>query len=791
MFRAVHLLRAVCVIIIVVTINPFCTIAISVTGFKDSNEFRNAYNHYFGLLHAHYYGLNGGDDGGCNLTTDKRESTATASYAFEYAMKKGLDFFALTPHVQNNPTVIEYTSAEYDDLKKRSTEFNNLYSGKFVALPGYQWGTQTTGGHILIFDAPTRCPITNGDFTALYQWLASEDIKYAAFAHMVEDTNFNDGAYNYLGDIHINGFELANGPYNSKSEVFADTPRTYESRYIQMLNNGWHIGAIASQDNHYQNWGASTEARTVVLAESLTKEHILDALAKRRCYASLDMNARLYFDASNGAILGQVFRTQPRDITFTVRISDDDDTFKLIQLFCDGVVVDGINLNNVNEYVWHSKPQNAAENHYWFVKIVQTDGDIIWSSPIWSDRNTVDTLPPQIVDVMPSNNSTNVSTNTAIYVNFSEPMNVTITEDAFSIHPFVEGAICWQNYNSTLCWTPHKLLEKNTVYQVTIDTIASDIAGNNLQNTYEWQFTTFGEEDTTPPTIVNTYPSTGSKEVKVDVQIAITFSEPMNKEGVVRNIFTYPEMDIDLKTVCWLGTIMKFKFTSYLQPETNYTVRIGYNVMDLAGNTLDGNKNGIAEVNDDYFFTFATETKPPVPPNVIECIPKPDSKNVSNGTKIIIVFSEVMNEHTTIDGFSITPVVEGVFEFLEGGKKLVFTPIRNLTDGMVYIVCLNSSRVTDIYGNFLDGNGNGKAEGWPVDDFVWQFRVALQDVDKGEGEMNILPLIIGTIFICIAIFIVLAYRVAKRKRVEKEIAAELLRKRKEMADLQKYLKKER
>jgi hypothetical protein len=98
---------------------------------------------------------------------------------------------------------------------------------------------------------------------------------------------------------------------------------------------------------------------------------------------------------------------------------------------------------------------------------------------------TKETTPPTIIAHSPTGIS--VSVDTKISVTFNEAMNKTSTQNAFSISPSVTGSFSWDR--NQLIITPDSALNYETTYTVTISTEAEDLAGNNLESEYSWQFT--------------------------------------------------------------------------------------------------------------------------------------------------------------------------------------------------------------------------------------------------------------------------------------------------------------
>jgi hypothetical protein len=66
-----------------------------------------------------------------------------------------------------------------------------------------------------------------------------------------------------------------------------------EGEFKRYLSLGFHVAPTADQDNHEENWGDATEARTAVLANSLTKADLFAAIRARNVYATEDRNLRV------------------------------------------------------------------------------------------------------------------------------------------------------------------------------------------------------------------------------------------------------------------------------------------------------------------------------------------------------------------------------------------------------------------------------------------------------------------------------------------------------------------
>ncbi len=102
------------------------------------------------------------------------------------------------------------------------------------------------------------------------------------------------------------------------------------------------------------------------------------------------------------------------------------------------------------------------------------------------DLSPADSVPPQVIGVLPVNGATDVTRNTPIVVDFSEPM---LTDSVSTlITPTVGGLIAtWSNGDTHLTLN-HDNFDANTRYTVTVN--GNDLAGNPMVSPYTWAFTT-------------------------------------------------------------------------------------------------------------------------------------------------------------------------------------------------------------------------------------------------------------------------------------------------------------
>jgi hypothetical protein len=303
---------------------------------------KNPLKIYFADLHSH-----------CGYS----DGTILPMVAHDYARHVAkLDVFSLTDHLE------QVDNTEWLDMRESAWDASE--DGVFVALPGLEWTKKI--GHINIIDPLTRrWPLDLGNF---YQAAADAEV-ICKFNHPGDGTEVYNGlAYSKVGDRAVQLMEVRR--------------ETEEKAYIRALKKGWHIAPDGADDTHGPNWG-SRLAWSGILAPGLSKRNVLHALRHRHCYSTLDRDCLLRFKV-NGATMGDIVADPIRTVRVTVSVNDPDadDVTAKIELFEDGVVV-ATDEPNAARRRWQSRRDPEPGEHYYFAKVIQKDGNMLWSAPIW------------------------------------------------------------------------------------------------------------------------------------------------------------------------------------------------------------------------------------------------------------------------------------------------------------------------------------------------------------------------------------------------------------------------
>ena len=338
-----------------------------------TEEFDFDWNLYFGQLHAH---------------TDISNGAGSVEEAFQYASQvDGLDFFAVTDHSDSfdnaDMGAIDADGADISaDWAAGKQAAASVTGEDFVGLFGFEmtWPEDKQLGHISTFNTPGWQTRDQADFenvpTALenyYKALTSVPGSVSQFNH--PDTVHGD----------FERFDHYSPQYDavvSLLEVAGEDGVVDCGYYDRALDEGWHVAPTNNQNNHNGQWGDASDARTVVLAKSLTEEALYAAMKDRRVYATQDSDLAIYYEL-NGTVMGSII-PKSESAAVTVFLSDPtDEAIGNVEVVTDGGAV------LVSEYV--ETPSQVLElpasggRSYYYLRITQPDGDVAVTAPVWMD----------------------------------------------------------------------------------------------------------------------------------------------------------------------------------------------------------------------------------------------------------------------------------------------------------------------------------------------------------------------------------------------------------------------
>ena len=370
------------------------------------------YRVYLANLHSQ---TNHSDGGGNVATCSSSQGAQTGQFgpadAYAYAMAAGLDALMTSEHNHYfdgssgtngsaNPATV--TALYQSGVQAALT--HNLANPSFLALYGMEWGVISNGGHLNIFGGDmlygweynsanqllADVYTARSDYAALYAVMRQNNL-VGQFNHPDTSGQFIIGgtslAYDANGDEVMVLSEILNTSAFSNDTNEAETSRSsYAGAFDRLLERGYHVAPATNQDNHCANWGLSYTNRTGVLiptGSALTAQSFLDALRARRVYATMDRSSQIVLRAGD-RLMGERFTNEGPLNLEVLFASSGGHTVSQVQ------IREGVPGRNGTVSVLATTPTHSSTpspgSHFYYARITQEDGDLLWSAPIWVEQ---------------------------------------------------------------------------------------------------------------------------------------------------------------------------------------------------------------------------------------------------------------------------------------------------------------------------------------------------------------------------------------------------------------------
>jgi hypothetical protein len=325
---------------------------------------------YFGNLHSH---------------TGFSDGELDPAQAWDYARNKAkLDFMCVTDH-------LEQISDAHWDLTQKMADAANA-PGTFVTLVGFEWAhgwIPPLGwyNHLNVIGTTHRISVPRTvALSGFYQDsvdLCLPDGAVGKFNHVfirkphLQFNQWDDFAYDPRADLLMRLIRVeGNG-----------SDQTKELGLIPALDKGWHVSATSSQDNHDADWGTANDRRTGVWLPSLDRASLMTALREGRTFSTDDKNATIRLLADGAIWMGSTI-ARPGPVRLTVDVQDPDpgDGFAKVEIVGrHGAVVASKDLKGAGSGTFDLVVDPAEDSFFW-AHAIQTDGDELFSAPIFVDR---------------------------------------------------------------------------------------------------------------------------------------------------------------------------------------------------------------------------------------------------------------------------------------------------------------------------------------------------------------------------------------------------------------------
>jgi len=333
---------------------------------------------YWGDLHGH----SGLSDG-----------TGTPEDYFRYARDvAALDVVALTDHDHWGVLHLDENPALWERIQTATAEYHR--PGSLVTLLGYEWTSWESGHrHVLYFSDEGRVyssidPATDTP-TKLWDALRGNDAitmaHHSAGGPIATDWSYPpDPVLEPVTEVvSVHGVSEA---ADSPSVIYDAVPGNFVR---DAIDRGYRFGFVGSGDSHDGHPGLShlstggTGGLAAILADELTRSAVLDALRQRRVYAT--SGPRIYLRAAlstypmGSTVAARDLAAAEPPMLYVHAVGTD--TIRWIDVVRAGAVARSeVGQAAVELLIPFAEP-TAGE--YVYVRIVQEDGGLAWSSPIF------------------------------------------------------------------------------------------------------------------------------------------------------------------------------------------------------------------------------------------------------------------------------------------------------------------------------------------------------------------------------------------------------------------------
>jgi len=352
---------------------------------------------YWGDIHGH---------------TQLSDGLGTVDEYYTYARDKAqLDFAAITDHDNDRMFKLipkkewkSIDSVRWKLIQNAACEYNE--PGKFVTFLGWEYSERKYGGDICVYYLRDDQPLFNCIYpeydNPLKLWAALQDREAITVPHMHSRItwNYHDPHFQRLVEIYSvwGNSECSVAEGNTVKPRLAleqDKIGQWKGRNVQdALARGYRMGIMVAGDIHDGHPGNSNwllphfirphkyywGGKTAVFAKELTREGIFDALYHRRCYGTT--GARILVEFSiDGHIMGEEFKTASIP-TISVKVAGTRPIKSVYLIRNNNVIYTYTHLKQEVDFSYTDTNIEKCDNYY-YIRIVQIDDEMAWSSPIW------------------------------------------------------------------------------------------------------------------------------------------------------------------------------------------------------------------------------------------------------------------------------------------------------------------------------------------------------------------------------------------------------------------------
>lgn len=344
------------------------------------------YNTYWGDTHTH--SILSADEAAGNCLYKRPGGV------YEYARNvSDLDFCMVTDHSQ------DLTEDDWKETQDAAKVYNE--PGKFVTFSAFEatHDPLRQDGDKNIYFLTDDISFTNqGSTSGLYSHLKKYKGRAMSIPHQHARTNWkqHDPELERVAEIYSHwGCGLS--PDSEPPMIPGPRNRMKPENYVNYaLEQGFRIGFIASADHSYGHpgddfwWQLSSYngGLAAVFSKELTRDGIWEGIWNRRCYATTRARILLQFEI-DGHVMGEEFNEISETAAGRKIFAAVNGTASLMQI---DVIKNGLVLysemgnEDLDMELTYFDTKVERDTDYYYLHIVQVDGEQAWSSPIWVNK---------------------------------------------------------------------------------------------------------------------------------------------------------------------------------------------------------------------------------------------------------------------------------------------------------------------------------------------------------------------------------------------------------------------
>ncbi len=305
-------------------------------------------------------------------------------YALDVA---SLDFLAITDH--SGAERLHYYRYQWWKNRQIATMFNR--PGRFATFFGYERTVTYPGGHRNVISKRREMQpvsISDEEFTGTESWaerlypalLRNGDIAIAHTTAGGGGTDWRDNDPRAEPVVEV--FQALRGSYEEENSPGKARTSATDGLVWAAWKRGWRIGLLANSDHE-----STHQSYACVWAPELTNGAILDAIKARLSYAATD-NIVLRFESgrNDGTSVKMGDEWAPGSAaSFRLQVLAPA-PISTMEIIRSGEVVYSAapHLKSI-DISYEDQESPGTGSQYYHARLVQADGQIAWSSPIWVD----------------------------------------------------------------------------------------------------------------------------------------------------------------------------------------------------------------------------------------------------------------------------------------------------------------------------------------------------------------------------------------------------------------------